>query len=91
MEIVLYILAKSIQILLSLISIAMLMRVLLQFFVDISSNKFYALCVMLTEPVILPFRLLFAKLNFAQNTPLDIPFMVAYLALSAITLFLPII
>lgn len=91
MEIVLYILAKVVQIFLSLVSFAMLLRVLLQFFVDVTSNKFYALCVMLTEPVILPFRLLFAKLHFAEDSPLDIPFMVAYIALSAVTMFLPII
>lgn len=91
MEIVFYILAKIVQIFLSVISFAMLMRVLLQFFVDIQKNKLYAISVALTEPIVVPFRVLFAKLNIAQNTPLDLPFMVAYLAVWLVSAFLPLI
>lgn len=91
MEIVLYILAKIVQIFLSVISFAMLLRVLLQFFVDIQKNKLYAISVALTEPIVVPFRVLFAKLNIAQNTPLDLPFMVAYLAVWLVSAFLPLI
>ncbi|MBR7116675.1 MAG: YggT family protein [Clostridia bacterium] len=91
METVLYIIAKVVEIFLSLMSFAMLMRVLLQFFVDITENKLYSLCVVLTEPIVIPFRLLFAKFNIAENSPLDVPFMVAYLALTGLTMFLPII
>ena len=91
MEIILYIFAKAVQILLSVISFAMLLRVLLQFFVDIQKNKFYAITVALTEPVVVPFRILFAKLNIAQNTPLDLPFMVAYLAVWLLSALLPLI
>ena len=91
MEIFIYILAKTVQIFLSIISFAMLLRVLLQFFVDVNKSRFYALCVTLTEPVIVPFRLLFAKLNIAQRTPIDVPFIVAYFALSIITSLLPLI
>ena len=91
MEIFLYIFAKVVQIFLSIISLAMLLRVILQFFVDVTRNRFYALCITLTEPVIVPFRLLFAKLNIAQRTPIDVPFIVAYFALSIVTSLLPLI
>ena len=91
MEIFLYILAKTVQIFLSLISFAMLMRVILQFFVDVNKSKFYALCLALTEPVILPFRMLFAKLHIAERTPIDVPFIVAYFAISIVTALLPLI
>ena len=91
MEIIFYILAKVVQIFLSVISLSMLLRVLLQFFVDITTNKVYALCVAVSEPFILPFRLLFAKLNILQDSPLDVPFLVAYIALSLVAGFLPLI
>ena len=91
METVLYIIAKTVAILLSVIDFAMLMRVLLQFFVDVTTNKIYALCVMLTEPVILPFRLLFAKLHIGEGLPIDLPFFAGYLAMTVLTLFLPVI
>ena len=91
METVFYILAKAVEIFLSLISIAMLLRVLLQFFVDVEQNKIYALCVYVSEPFVLPFRVIMAKFNIGQNTPLDLPFMVAYIALAGISMFLPVI
>ena len=91
METVFYILAKTVAILLSIIDFAMLMRVLLQFFVDVTTNKLYAFCVMLTEPVIFPFRLLFAKLHIGEGLPIDIPFFAGYLALTFLTVFLPVI
>ena len=91
METVLYIIAKVVAILLSVIDFAMLMRVLLQFFVDVTTNKLYAFCVMLTEPVIFPFRLLFAKLHIGEGLPIDIPFFAGYLALTFLTVFLPVI
>lgn len=91
METVFYILAKVVAILLSVIDFAMLLRVLLQFFVDVTTNKLYAFCVMLTEPIIFPFRLLFAKLHIGEGLPIDIPFFAGYLALTLITLFLPVI
>ena len=91
METVFYILAKVVAILLSVIDFAMLARVLLQFFVDVTTNKLYAFCVMLTEPVIFPFRLLFAKLHIGEGLPIDIPFFAGYITLTLVTVFLPVI
>lgn len=91
MEILLYILAKSVAIYLSVATYAMLGRVILQFFVNPEESRLYALLFFVTEPVILPFRLLLAKFNIGQNTPLDIPFITACLGISMIQMFLPVI
>lgn len=85
-----HILASAVSIYLGLASLAMLLRVILQLFVA-EDNKIMALCVMVSEPVIIPFRLLLAKLNIGQNTPLDIPFFVAYLVIGILQVFLPAI
>ena len=69
----------------------MLLRVILQIFVDITTNKLYAFATALTEPFIVPFRLLFAKLNIGQNTPIDIPFLAAYLTFAIVSSLLPLI
>lgn len=90
MEIFLHILASAVSVYLGLASLAMLLRVILQLFVT-NESKIMALCVMVSEPVIIPFRLLLAKLNIGQNTPLDIPFFVAYLAIGILQVFLPAI
>lgn len=91
MEIVLYIFAQTVNIFLSLMSIAMLMRVLLQFFVDVMENKLYLFCVMLTEPIIIPFRILFAKFNIGEDSPIDLPFLASSFTLMILMAFLPII
>lgn len=87
---VLYILAKVVQILLGVIELAMFLQVILQFFVD-RDNKLYTLCVCVSEPFVLPFRLLFAKLNLWQDVPLDMPFLFAYITISLVSVLLPLI
>lgn len=91
MEVLFYILAKVVEIFLSVISLAMLLRVVLQFFVDVEENRLFAVCLVVSETFVMPFRMIMAKFNIGQDTPIDLPFMVAYIALAAITMFLPII
>lgn len=91
MEAVLYIIAKAVQLALGMVMFCMFLRVILQFFVDVNSNKIYAFCVTVSELFVMPFRAIMAKLNIFQNTPLDAPFMVAYIFLSIITAILPAI
>ncbi len=91
MEAFFYVLAKVVEIYLSVISLAMLLRVILQFFVDVEENRLFTLCVVVSETFVFPFRGIMQKLNIAEDTPIDLPFMVAYISLVAVTTFLPII
>ena len=91
METIFFILAKAVAIYLTLASYAMLARVIVQFFVVPEESRLFAILLFLTEPVVVPFRLLFAKLNIAQGVPIDVPFMAAYLALTLAQLVLPVI
>lgn len=76
---------------LSLISLGMMLRILLQFFVNVEENNLFAFCVMVTEPFIFPFRLILSKLNIGQDSPFDFAFLLAYFALTALSVFLPVI
>lgn len=87
---ILYLLAKVIDILLGVIYFAMFLRAILSIFAS-PENRLNLLCVLITEPFIAPFRLLLAKLNIAQDLPIDISFMVAYFTLFIVRLLLPII
>lgn len=69
----------------------MLGRVILGLFVQPEESRLYMLLFYLSEPVIMPFRILFSVLNIGQGTPFDMPFMAACLGLSFLQLFLPII
>ena len=91
METILYILAKTVAIYLTVAGYAMLGRVIVQFFVVPEESRLFALLLFITEPVILPFRVILGKLNIGQGVPFDIPFMAAYLALTLVQIFLPVI
>lgn len=69
----------------------MLLRMILSFFVNTEENVLYALCCYISEPFILPFRIICSKLGIGQNSPIDMPFMLAYIGLMLITMFLPVI
>ncbi len=91
MEEILYILAKTIEMFLGIVSFCMFMRVILQLFVDAENNKLFLVCATVSEFFVLPFRYIMNKLNIMQDTPIDAPFMVAYLFIVVIELFLPVI
>lgn len=78
MEFVLQILVNVVILLLSVIQLAMLVRAILSWF-PIDSNRFIDFLYGITEPFIYPIRRLFERLNWFQNTPIDMPFMIAYL------------
>ena len=96
MEAIFYVTAKVISLMLSAISLAMFIRVILQLVSMLTSfnlegNKFYVFCYAITELVATPFRYLCAKFNLFTGTPIDAPFFIAYLSISLLQSFLPMI
>ena len=96
MEAILYIFAKVISLLLSAISLAMFSRVMMQLIsrmtsFDVEGNKFYVFCYAITEIFVTPFRYLCAKFNLFTGTPIDAPFFIAYMTITLLQGFLPII
>ena len=91
MEIILYIFAKCIEILLDFTMLCMMARALLPIFVNVEENKLYAFTIVVTEPFVIPVRLLLYKLNIGQESPIDWSFFATYLILSVTTMFLPMI
>lgn len=96
MKAVFYITAKVISIFLSAVSFAMLVRVILQLVSMLTSfnaeeNKFYIFCFAITEIFVTPIRYLCERFNLFTNTPIDAPFFIAYLLISILQSFLPII
>ncbi len=90
METVFYVFAKAVEIYLGLVSIAMFLRIILQFFAS-EDNVLLKLSIVVSEPFIIPVRFIMAKLGIGQNSPLDIPFFITYLILAILQTILPII
>lgn len=79
------------QILISVVIFAMLARVLLPLFVNPEDSRLYMMSLLITEPVIIPVRLIFSKLNIGQNSPFDWAFTASYIILIIINSSLPVL
>ena len=75
---------------LGIIEICMLLRAILSFFVD-QESVLLTFCIAVTEPVILPFRMLLSRFESLDRLPLDIPFLVTYIAIAILGGVLPVI
>ena len=84
MAIFLVILRNTVRVFLAAIELAMFLRAILSWFFAEDSrlgNFLYAV----TEPVILPVRLLFERLGWFQNLPIDISFFVTFILISLLS------
>ena len=82
-----FVVSQVVGVFLFAVEIAMLLRAVLSWF-PLEPNKFTNLLYAITEPVIYPIRWLFYRMNWFQDSPLDVPFFVTFLIISVINLFL---
>ena len=81
-------LASFVSALLFIVQTAMFLRAILSWFIPDENNRLVQFLIVITEPFIIPVRVLLEKLNLFQNTPIDVSFFINYLLLWVITLFL---
>ena len=83
MNYALHIVATVVVSLLSVIQLAMMVRAILSW-VPMDENRFTNFLYGITEPVIYPVRALFVRMNWFQQSPLDMSFMITFLLLSVL-------
>ena len=91
MQEILYIIAKTVAITLEVVSFAMVVRMLLPFFVDPTESRIYIISCFVTEPFIIPVRAAMEKMNIGQDSPIDWAFSIAYILIWLLRTFLPAI
>jgi uncharacterized protein YggT (Ycf19 family) len=96
MEAIFYVIAKVISLFLSAVSLAMGARIIMEFVsrissYDIQENKSYIFLYAVTELFVTPFRYICYKFNLFTSTPIDVPFMMAYISVIFLNGLLPII
>ena len=87
MSVVIFVIKNVAILLLGAVELAMLARAILSWF-PIFENKIVDFLYAITEPFIYPVRQLFVKMNWFQDTPLDVAYMATYLVLALIQLLL---
>ena len=70
--------------LINLFQTLMLIRALLSWFPAVSG--IYDFLHLVTEPIIMPVRILFDKMGIDSSLPIDLPFLVTYILLSVISM-----
>ena len=87
MDILIEVARSTVYILVSVLQAAMFVRAIMSWF-PFGEGKFANFLYALTEPIILPVRILFEKMNWGTDLPIDIPFFVTFLLLSFLSMFL---
>ncbi len=76
-----FVVGKVVYILLETVQFAMLGRAIVSWLPIDENNKFVLFLTAITEPFILPVRLLLNKLGAFQNSPIDFSFFISYMIL----------
>ena len=84
MNLVLTLLVGVARALVSVLELGLFLRAIRSFFAVREDNPVLEIACMITEPVIMPFRALFEKKGWFEDTPIDMAFLVAALTLSII-------
>lgn len=74
--------------LIEIISLLLFVRAILSWFPNLRDSKIYGVFYMLTEPFLMPYRLLFDKLGIGQGFFLDLSFLATILTLQFIAAIL---
>lgn len=86
-----YIIAKTVAITLEVVSFAMIVRMILPFFIDPMDSRIYAISCYVTEPFIAPVRAIMVRLNIGQDSPIDWAFSFTYIIIWLLSSMLPAI
>lgn len=89
MQELLFIFAKTVSLVLDIVSISMLIRMILPFFVDPEENKLYLVTCYVTEPFIAPVRAIMVRFNIGQDSPIDWAFSITYILIWLVGNLLP--
>ncbi|MBP3370751.1 MAG: YggT family protein [Clostridia bacterium] len=87
MYFVFVILQNTVVVALSVLQLAMLIRAVMSWFPS-EPNRFENFLYAITEPLIMPVRKLFERLNWFQGLPIDMSFFATYLILTVLLLVL---
>lgn len=93
MQEIVYIFAKTVSLVIDVVSISMFVRMILSLFSfdDPTENRLYMISCYITEPFIMPVRAIMVHFNIGQDSPIDWAFFITSILLGLIAGILPII
>ena len=83
-----YVVKSVLLFFIEIVSIAMLIRALLSWFPMDENGKLTTFFYYITEPLIMPMRLIFDRFGWGRSSPMDLPFLVTSLELMLLYLII---
>ena len=90
-EAVFYVFQQVIIIMIDVLLFAMFVRAVLSWFDPMQEWRLSGFLTAITEPVIMPIRILCDKMHWFEGMPVDIPFILSWLLLTVVQLLVQII
>ncbi len=88
MNAIVYIVTRVARYAVITIQLCMFVRAMLSWFPIDDDNPIFALVFTVTEPFVIPFRLLLDRFGIGDDAPIDIAFLMTIIALSVLTVIL---
>lgn len=85
-----YVLIRFVTIFIDVITLAMSVRAVISWFYD-GDGPFIRFLYVITEPAIMPIRLLLVKMNWLQGSPLDFSYLFTYVVLFIVKFLLTLL
>ena len=86
---IVYVIIRLVYYLIVVLQIAMFARAIMSWIMAEEDNAFTRFIGTITDPIIIPIRMVLEKFEFVRNMPIDISFFVAFLLLVIIQNMLP--
>ena len=87
--VLLKIFASIISVIIDAVTLCMMVRCIYSLIFRGENGKFGAFLALVTEPFIIPIRVILSKFDFFKNSPIDWSFTITYLLLMMIRMILP--
>ena len=91
MEQVYYVLANLAYYLLSAIELLLFLRAILSWFLNEEDNRFMYVIVLMTEPILIPFRLLLNRIEKNKAIPIDFSLVFAMITVMILQMILTVV
>ena len=86
---IVYVIIRLVYYLIVVLQVAMFARAIMSWVMAEEDNSITRFIIAITDPIIIPIRMLLEKFEFVRNMPIDISFFVAFLLLAIIQNLLP--
>ena len=88
MDLFLFAMQYTVGVILEVLSIALFVRAIFSWIDPMHEGGISRFLLIMTEPVIFPIRMLCEKMNWFENLPIDMPFLLTMIIITLLQLFL---